>query len=261
MNRGVVFSFQFSVFSSRRWLAVVGGFLLTFFAPAADFAEQFAKGNAGLAQGRAAEALAAYEQIPAAQTSAALEFNRGLAHAQLGQLGRALGHLRTARRLAPRDADIRASIAQVRARVVGARAESPPGETPLDRLTLNEWAMLAGLAVWTWFGLLFAAQARAFLRQTLRGYTAATGLVALLLTGLLAAAWWTRRMEPQAIVTSANAAVRISPLDEAKVAFTAADGAEFRLREQRDDWLLVAEPGSGRAGWIRRSATALVPLR
>ena len=58
--------------------------------------EHFNTGNTHLAKGQPAEALAAYGQIAPEVTSAALEFNRGLAHAQLGQLGLALGRLRRA---------------------------------------------------------------------------------------------------------------------------------------------------------------------
>jgi len=81
----------------------------------------------------------------------------------------------------------------------------------------------------------------------------------LLLTALLA--WRTRLREPAVIATQANAAVRISPLEEAKVAFTAHDGAEFRLTDERDGWFRVEEPASGRAGWLSARSAARVPVR
>lgn len=230
-------------------------------AQAASPAEQFENGNRWLAQGKAAEALAAYAQIPPEQTSAALEFNRGLAHLQIGQIGQAIARLRRAERLTPRDPEVRQAIAKARARVA---STAPVSSTPtqfLGRLTLNEWAVLAGLAWWAWFALLFLGRVSAGTRRAVGGYTFAVGALALGLTSLLAVSVWLRREEPGVIATQANAAVRISPLDEAKVAFTAADGAELRLEDRRDGWLRVAEPASGRAGWISADAVALVPLR
>lgn len=223
--------------------------------------DHFENGNRALAQGQAAEALAAYAQIPPEQTFAALEFNRGLAHAQLGQLGHALARLRRAARLAPRDREVDQALTQLRARVSGPVNEVSVAAKFLGRLTLDEWAVLAGVAWWGWFALLFAGRISGGVRQAVRGYTFAAGVVALTLGSLLALSVWQRRLEPAVIATQANAAVRISPLDEAKVAFTVPDGAELRLQERREGWLWVEEPSSGRFGWISAGAAALVPVR
>jgi hypothetical protein len=223
--------------------------------------DHFETGNRALAQGHAAEALAAYAQIPPEQTSAALEFNRGLAHAQLGQLGHAIARLRRAARLAPRDREVDQALTQLRARVSGPVTEIPVFARFLGRLTLDEWAVLAGVAWWGWFALLFAGRVSGGMRQTVRGYTFAAGVVAVGLGGLLALSVWQRRLEPAVIATQANAAVRISPLDEAKVAFTVPDGAELRLQERREGWLRVEESSSGRFGWISAGAAAVVPVR
>ncbi len=236
------------------WLTALG-------ARAASPTEHFNTGNTHLAKGQPAEALAAYGQIAPEVTSAALEFNRGLAHSQLGQLGQALGRLRRAERLAPRDREIGVALRQVRARVSGpASVPSALGQT-LGRLTLNEWAGLAALGAWVWFGLLLATRLRPVLRQQVRGYVISFGFIAFGFAMALGLAWWTRNQEPTVIAKQANAAVRISPLDEAKIAFTANDGAEFRLTERRDGWLRVEEPASGRSGWLSIQSAVLVPFR
>lgn len=241
------------------WLLLA--WLTALAAQAASPSEHFNNGNTHLAKGQPAEALAAYGQIAPEATSAALEFNRGLAHAQLGQLGLALGRLRRAERLSPRDREVGVALRQVRARVSGpATVPSALGQT-LGRLTLNEWAGLAALGAWVWFGLLFATRLRPALRQQLRSYVTSFGFIAFGFAMALGLAWWTRSQEPAVIATQANAAVRISPLDEAKIAFTATDGAEFRLTERRDGWLRVEEAASGRSGWLSVQSAVVVPLR
>jgi tetratricopeptide (TPR) repeat protein len=223
--------------------------------------DHFENGNRALAQGQPAEALAAYAQIPPDQTSVALEFNRGLAHAQLGQMGHALARLRRAARLAPRDREVDQALTQLRARVGAPVNDVSGGVKFLGRLSLDEWAVLAGVAWWGWFALLFAGRFSGGVRQTVRGYTFVAGVVAAGLGSLLVWSVWQRQLEPAVIATQANAAVRISPLDEAKVAFTVPDGAELRLQEQRTGWMRVEEPSSGRAGWINAGAAVLVPVR
>ncbi len=223
-------------------------------------AEHFEAGNAFLAKGQAAEALAAYGQIGPDTTSAALEFNRGLAHAQLGHLGEALVRVRRAERLAPRDRDIRVALKQVRARVSGPTRPAAVLEGNLGLLPLNGWALIAAASCWTWFALLIVRRAGPTIRETVRGYTLAAGIAAGAGATALGLAWWSRMEEPAIVVTQANAAVRISPLAEAKVAFTAIDGAELRLSEERAGWFRVQEPISGRSGWLNATSAARVPL-
>lgn len=254
----------FSVLLGRLRLCLVAlwlGGLCPLATQAASPTEHFENGNTHLAKGQPAEALAAYGQIAPEATSPALEFNRGLAHAQLGQLGHALVHLRRAQRLAPRDREVGVALRQVRARISGPAAVPSALGPTLGRLTLNEWAALAGISWWAWFGLLFAARSGPATRQLVRGYTVSFGAIAIGFATVLGLAWWSRVQEPSVIATQANAAVRISPLDEAKVAFTANDGAEFRLAEERDGWFRVEEPASGRSGWLSAKSAAVVPVR
>jgi len=245
----------------RNWLSGLLALVLALFCEAVTPKEHFEAGNAHLAKGQPAEALAAYGQIPPEATSSSLEFNRGLAHLQLGQLGHALARFRRAERLAPRDLEIRRALMQVRARISGPAGMPDSLGRALGRLTLNEWAVAAGLVWWAWFALLLMARLGPPARQSVRGYTVSFGVMAtvLMLTALLA--WRLRLREPGIIATQSNAAVRISPLEEAKVAFTANDGTEFRLTDERDGWFRVEEPASGRAGWLSVRSAAQVPVR
>jgi tetratricopeptide (TPR) repeat protein len=245
----------------RSWVIGLLVFLLGLRGWTASPREHFEAGNAHLAKGQPAEALAAYGQIPPEATSAALEFNCGLAHAQIGQLGHALARLRRAERLAPRDPEIKRALVQVRARISGPVVPPDPLGRTLSRLTLNEWAVLAGLVWWAWVALLLVARLGPAARQSVRGYTVSFGAMAVVLMLSALVAWRTRLRDTAVVTTQANAAVRISPLEEAKVAFTAHDGAEFRLTDERDGWFRVEDPASGRAGWLSARSATQVPLR
>ena len=118
-------------------------------------------------QGDYALAAQAYSQlIDQGYANVELFYNRGLAYYQAGEPAAALESLRTAAALAPRDAQIRAALAQV-------EAASPPALTApanglVDQvntvagrwLTRDEMALLA-LALWLVLtGLLLAATMR-----------------------------------------------------------------------------------------------------
>lgn len=245
----------------RRWIIGVLAYVLALSGGAATPKEHFELGNAHLAKGQPAEALAAYGQIPPEATSSALEFNRGLAHVQIGQLGHALARFRRAERLAPRDPEIRRALVQVRAKISGPAVPPDQLGQMLGRLTLNEWTVAAGLVWWAWFALLLMVRLGPTARQSVRGYTVSFGAMATVLMLTVLLAWRIRLREPGIIATQANAAVRISPLEEAKVAFTANDGAEFRLTDERDGWFRVEESATGRAGWLSVRSAAQVPVR
>ena len=73
----------------------------------------------------------------------------------------------------------------------------------------------------------------------------------------MAAAWYESRFARTAVVITAEAIVRHGPLSESQTAFTAHDGAELRVLDQKDEWLEVSA-GARRTGWLRRDQ-ALMP--
>ena len=111
--------------------------------------------------------------------------------------------------------------------------------------------MLAACAVWLWLVLLALLQWRLPLRSVLRGYGVAFAIAALSLCALTGAAFYQTRLLRVAIVIANEATVRNGPLTESKTAFTAHDGAELRVLDQKDEWLEVSA-GPRETGWLRR---------
>jgi tetratricopeptide (TPR) repeat protein len=213
----------------------------------------FEAGNKFYEQGKYPEAAAAYEKlVQAGRTSAAVYYNLGNAFFKAGQFGKALSAYHRAEQLDPRDPDLRANLQFARDQIQGPTFEASRWQRWLGHLTLNEWSVLAAIAVWIWFLLLASLQWRPQLRRALRGGLIGLGIATLALCAGLGAAVFERRMMPTALVITRQTEVRRGPLDESPAAFLVHDGAELRVLDKKDDWLQVSA-GPNRIGWLRRN--------
>jgi len=220
-------------------------------------AAAFDSANKLYEEGKFADAASAYEKLAqSGQTSAALYFNLGNAFFKSGQMGRAIAAYRQAGQITPRDPDVRANLQFARNQIPGPTLSPSRWQRWLGRLTLNEWTLLAAGAVWLWLLLLAVLQWWPGLRPALRGYVLTLAVAAGLLCGCLAAALYETRLARSAIVITGDAVVRHGPLAESQTAFTAHDGAELRVLDQKDEWLEV-NAGAGRIGWLRRDQVLL----
>jgi tetratricopeptide (TPR) repeat protein len=241
---------------SRRLLRIVGLALLALLFPLlarADIsATAFEAANKLYEEGKFSEAATAYAKLlQAGQTSAALYFNLGNAFFKSGQIGRAIAAYRLAGQMTPRDPDVRANLQFARNQTQGPTLSPNRWQRWLGRLTLNEWTVLAACAVWLWLLLLALLHWRPTLRSVLKGYVVASAIAALSLCALTGAAFYHARVSRVAIVITKDADVRNGPLTESKTAFTAHDGAELRVLDQKDEWLEVSA-GPRETGWLRR---------
>jgi len=218
----------------------------------------FESANKLYEEGKYSEAATAYARLlQTGETSPALYFNLGNAFFKSGQIGRAIAAFRLAAQIAPRDPDVRANLQFARNQVQGPSLSTGRWQRWLGRLTLNEWTLLAAGAAWLWLLLLAARQWRPGLRSALRGYAITAAIAAGLLCCCAAAALYETRLTRMAIVIAADAEVRHGPLAESQTAFTAHDGAELQVLDQKDEWLQVSA-GPRRMGWLRRDQ-ALTP--
>ena len=203
-------------------------------------------------EGKFAEAAPAYEKlVQAAPASAALYFNLGNAWFKAGQIGRAIVAYRKAERLTPRDPDIRANLQFARNQVQGPSLVPKRWQRGLDRLTLNEWTLLAAGALWIWLIALAIFQWRPAWRRNFRTLLLGLTVATVLLSACLAAAIDQQRSVQTAVLVAPETMVRNGPLEESKNLFAIHDGAELRVLERKDDWLLVAIDAR-RTGWLRR---------
>jgi hypothetical protein len=128
----------------------------------------------------------------------------------------------------------------------------------LGLLTLNEWTELAVAAFWLTFALLVARQIRPSLKTVLGGFTRSAVAVAILSCAGLGVNAAIHFSKQTAVVVAPDATARSGPFDEAQNAFTAHDGAELAVLDQRDNWLQVTD-GSGRIGWLQCQQVEILP--
>ncbi len=227
--------------------------------PAGDFF----RGNASYADGRYADAAAAYEQVAAGGVgSAPLWFNLGNAWLKAGDVGRAVAAYERARRLAPRDPDVQANLRFAREEAKVEAAPPPLAARLLVPLafwaTSDELLVLASVAWWVLWLLLAAARLWPMQqRGAVRGAIVA-GLV-LVIAGS-AAVWRIGTVDARqaAVVTAGrDVTVRFEPSASGTAHFEAPPGTLLDVLAERDAWVQVARD-DGVRGWIERSAITML---
>jgi hypothetical protein len=185
--------------------------------------------------------------------SAAALYNLGNAYARAGKPGLAVLNYERAALLAPEDPDIAANLHYVqRSAHVAAdlRAASNAWTRAMTRASpvAMSWLGLAGIL------LLGAAVATTRYPWTSRG-AAAAGIALLgLMAGQCAVLWPALH---SAVVVTAGAPVRVSPVPMGDPVFTLPEAEVVALTAEHDEFVLV-RTAAGRTGWVARSSVAPV---
>ncbi len=220
--------------------------------PGAAHEDRFAVGVAALESGDPAGAVAEFDQVEVARgPSVALLFDRGLAHAALGEHGRAVADLERAHALAPRRGAISAALDAERA-AAGLGAGPERGWT--HWLTAEEWS---------WLALLCGAVGLVALWRLTRGGRLGAAAVitaaALLATGAELAGGDVGAVLQRGAVVVEGTALRVSPIDDAAALSELPAGCVLELDGAHADYRRVVTP-SGQSGWVRATdLRALVP--
>jgi hypothetical protein len=216
-------------------------------------------GNRLYAQKDYAGAVHAYEEALKTGNDPRVHYNLGNALFRSGKIGEAIVHYRRAYFLTPRDHDIVANLAFVRAyRVDKTSGGSSPLAHAADRalrwLSRSEASLIAGV-LFTLAGLALAAWI--VWRGPPLGFAA--GVLALLgLYGFLAQQLWAGEVGSRpAVVVVPEVSAASGPGDEFKQVLLIHDGTEVKIRETRGEWALVQLPG-GSGGWLKQSAVERV---
>lgn len=224
---------------------------------AAEVAAEFDQANKLYEEGKFRDAAETYGKILSSGTSSApLLFNLGNAQFKAGNVGEAIAAYRRAAQLSPRDADLNANLQFARSRVAGPTLKPNWLHRAAASLTTNEWTLLAVVPVWSWLALLAARQFKPALKRPLRTWTFTAGVASLLACAALTFVLDHRLNQHTVIVTERNAVARYGPLAESQSAFTAADGAELRLVDTKNDWIQVTDGGKT-FGWLKTNAVVL----
>ncbi len=217
-------------------------------APGGNAADSFAAAGKAYEAGRLPEARTRYERLLAVdEGGAAACYNLGNTWWRLNRRGQAVLWWERARRLAPRDEDIRFNLALAR---TAAQDDDLPVGDILDRLltpvqlwwlvTALAWAVGAASGAGLWRGL-----------PPARWRVALTcGLPALaLLGGWLA--WRTADLaRSRGVVDVPQVEVRSGPGDQFPVGFTIPDGHRVLVVNRRPGWIEIGVPARSLKGWV-----------
>ncbi len=229
-------------------------------APApADRDAAFAEAKLLYEQGAYAQAAQAFERLwTNGVSTVALHFNLGNAWLKAGKPGRAIFHYRLARRLAPRDRDVRANLRLARTLVAGS---APPRASWWRRafqfFTLDEWTWAVTGALWLWMLLRAAGFLRPEWWPRLRPGARGMAVVTVTLAVGLGVAW-SLRPRREAVVVNGEAVLRHGPLEQSQAIQTLKPGRELEVVERQGGWARVDGAPRG-SGWVREDHLAFLP--
>lgn len=211
--------------------------------------------NAGDAE-RSAEI---YEKLAEeAPQDARLLYNLGTAYAKQGRNGMAAWRFLQALELAPRDRETRMNLKLVAPEIFEQTAFSPfpPLNMLYGRLSMNEWAALAGasLAVLLLIGTAYAACAPgARGRRSLRavGYAAVAAVV--FTWPLAISRYYQDAVVWKGIIVEKDLSARAAPGDRQAETFPLPEGSLVVIkRAEQQDWLFVSDSAGKKQGFVRR---------
>jgi hypothetical protein len=225
-----------------------------FSASAADESSAFVAANKLYEEGKYSDAAAAYKKIlDTGMVSPALYFNYGNAAFKASHSGQAIWAYRKAELMAPRDSDIRANLQFARNHVGQSRPTESVWLRGINRLSVNEWSILASMAVAVLFLLLAARQTRmGFSPTNVKPFTGLVwGLVVVCVIagGGLWGAVQSRVLAKVSVVVVPESVVRRGPMMESPSVFTLRDGAEVEVVDVNNDWVQVVD-ASKHTGWM-----------
>ena len=226
----------------------------------------FQKGNEAYRQENYEEALKWYQKIlDMGLESAAVYYNMGNCYYKLNKIGQAILYLEKARKLAPRDADIRFNLDLARLKTID-RVEPIPQLffiTWWNRIrhfwNLRQWTTV--FLIWwvAFFILLIAYQFTAGRRiaRFIRGGLWAVG-VGLVLCAIL---WWSNVQESrsvhEAVVLLPSVTAYSAPDASSVEVFVIHEGLKVRVDEQRGEWVKIILP-DGKQGWIQNKSLGYI---
>jgi hypothetical protein len=217
----------------------------------------FDEANRLFSEGRYADAAVAYETLARKHGwSAPLLYDLGNAYAQGGNVGRSVLNYERAHVLAPRDPDIAANLAYVRATAGLPIPVLPWYQTVARFFTPTIWTGLAVLSLWL-SGVGFLATPRWRSRRLVYAASVAA------LVGVMSVAAMVvldRDLNHAVVVETKSAPVRVSPFDTAASETTVSEGQDVSIIGHHGDFLRVRD-GQGRTGWVQSAAVQPVVPR
>ncbi|UCC11500.1 MAG: hypothetical protein JSW02_09125 [candidate division WOR-3 bacterium] len=217
--------------------------------------ELYNQGNWYYTQADYHEAIHVYEEAARRIESVPLYYNLGNAYFKTGRIGMAIINYHRARFLSPRDPDITHNIAYARNyRVDKARSSSSPitaflsaAFTSLSMKEAQITATIFFVVMSVFVSLYIMKRKKAFV------YAAIAAGMLFVLTFISWQAWINVRNSRGAVIIVPEVHAMSGPGEEYKHILTLHDGAEVRIREERQNHALIQLPG-GLGGWVEKES-------
>lgn len=211
---------------------------------------EFVRANEAYARGDYHQSIALYEALVAQDAPAPLYYNLGNAYFKSGRIGKAVLNYERARRLAPRDADVRHNLRHLR----GLVKEPAPSLLAAVVAGVSGWATINELAAAG--AVLLIATAGLLIFFLLRGgmpwLAGAAGALGLLIAcvALLGIVAFADGGSRRAVITGGTIEARNGPGADNSIAFTIPEGRIVLMLGEADGWQAIALPRDGMTGWI-----------
>lgn len=237
--------------------------------PSADFSGLMGTSNQLYEMGEFSLAAQGYQQlIDQGFSDAALFYNLGNAFYKQNDYGRAILNYLRARRLAPRDADIRANLKMAYNMRVDRLDQNASGglynsftQFIQEWLTLNELAIIS-ISLWYLLSLLviifFNSKPGSRTREVITYITLLVVILFMTAAFSLSSVLVNERTQPQAVIIAEEVNVTSGPGTQYITEFTLHSGSEVNLLETRINWVRLALPGAELQGWAPEEAVEKV---
>lgn len=214
----------------------------------------FYKGNTFYEQGKYDEAIQEYNKLIAqGKESGNLYFNMGNSYFKKGELGRAILNYERAKKLNPRDSDLKSNYIFVRSKIKGADVDlsRPFPEVLLDKLdnfTINEITKLLS-AVYILIVVLLIT--RIFIPNSKKYcYPAVITSLIILTAASFSLYSKTSLLDKEAVILIDTAEAKFEPLDNATTHYIPHEGMKAYIIQSKKEWVKIKRP-DGKIGWIR----------
>ena len=224
--------------------------------------EIYRQGNGFYKNGQYAEASRTYERIvQQGFRNGYVYYNLGNAYFKQQQFGRAILAYERARRLMPRDQDVRANLEIANLRIVDQLKVPEPwiGQVMLRSITVNEATVATSIAggLLALLAVIYILSDRFDIRRLAYHVGIVIAVVFLICSAVTASRIYDQTGRAEAIILSTESDVRSGPGTTYDQLFILHEGTKVTVVEERGTWKRIELP-DGKSGWIGQIALEVI---
>ena len=221
----------------------------------------FYKGNALYEKGAYDEAIGEFSNLlDQGVVSGNLYYNIGNSYFKKGDLGMAILYYEKARRLIPRDSDLKSNYNFARSEV---KYDIVDDSIPWFKRIFHVFNMLSINEMTVFLSALYALTmlfliSRLFIPAA-RKYSLVVMSGLLIFVMLISVSLYQRitLFEKEAVVIAESAEAGFEPVDNATIHFTLYEGMKINILQSKKEWVKIRRP-DGKIGWVKKSKIEMI---